>query len=61
MTTTTHTAPTLRAEQFQTQHHAVDGWRATRTYLTASAPAEPEAGAPLPAVHLVEPLTARPR
>jgi hypothetical protein len=45
MTTTTHTAPTLLAEQFQTQHHAVDGWRATRTYLTASAPAEPEAGA----------------
>ncbi len=29
----------------------------TRTYLTAAAPAEPEPGAPMPAMHLVEPLT----
>ncbi len=29
----------------------------TRTYLTAPDPAEPEPGAPMPAMHLVEPLT----
>ena len=30
----------------------------TRSYLAAAAPAEPEPGAPMPAMHLVEPLTA---
>lgn len=29
----------------------------TRSYLAAAAPAEPEPGAPMPAMHLVEPLT----
>jgi 2-methylisocitrate lyase-like PEP mutase family enzyme len=33
----------------------------TRSYLSAAAPAEPEPVTPVPAVHLVEPLTARHR
>jgi 2-methylisocitrate lyase-like PEP mutase family enzyme len=32
----------------------------TRSYLASAAPAEPEPGAPPPAVHLVAPLTSRP-
>jgi 2-methylisocitrate lyase-like PEP mutase family enzyme len=31
--------------------------QSTRAYLTADAPAEPDPGTPMPAIHLVEPLT----